>query len=335
VRAGLRQLVVGLVALPLSVLPFAAYLGLTSEGRLVWARAVVTVAPPRLPTLSDEERRAAVEAAPQYRDAVAVLVYHGVGTGSDGDADRSLTVSPRRFGEHLATLRAAGMHAVTAAEVVAAWRGGKALPPNAVMITFDDGRADAMMFADPLLKQAAMKATMFVITRSAKHHGIYYASWDRLASASRSGRWDIESHTSALHHEQRVARGGSLPAMTSLAPGETVSEFRGRIRRDLAEAADAIEAETGRAPVAFAYPFGAYGADRTNDPAVRAIVRDEVRRRYVLAFEQDDQGSMRLVTRSDPRHALRRLEVGDWSAAELLGRIRAAAARTHEGARSS
>lgn len=327
-RAGLRQLVVGLVALPLSVVPFAAYLGLTAEGRLVWARAVVTVSPPKLPELSDEEKRRAVEAAPEYRDAVAVLVYHGVGSGSDGDADRSLTVSPRRFGEHLATLRAAGMHAVTASEVAAAWRGGAPLPANAVMITFDDGRADAMMFADPLLRQAAMKATMFVITRSAQHHGIYYASWDRLAAAARSGRWDLESHTATLHHEQRVAGGGSLPALTSLAPGETLGGFRSRIRRDLEAASDAILKETGRAPVAFAYPFGAYGADRTNDPAVRDIVRQEVRRRYALAFEQDDQHTMPLMTRDDPPHALRRLEVGDWSGAELLRHIRAAASRT-------
>jgi peptidoglycan/xylan/chitin deacetylase (PgdA/CDA1 family) len=178
-----------------------------------------------------------------------------------------------------------------------------------------------------------MKATMFVITRSAQHHGIYYASWERLAAASRSGRWDLESHTATLHHEQRVAGGGSLPALTSLAPGETTAELRARIRRDLAAASDAIEAKTGRAPVAFAYPIGAYGADRTNDPAVRAIVRDEVSRRYALAFEQDDQDTMRLMTRRDPRHALRRLEVGDWSATELLDRISAAAARTHDTSR--
>ena len=100
---------------------------------------------------------------------------------------RRLRHLPARFGEHLATLRAAGMHTVTAADVARAFGAGKPLPPNAVMISFDDGRADAMMWADPLLKQAGMKATMFVISSAAADPGIYYAGWERLRAAARSG----------------------------------------------------------------------------------------------------------------------------------------------------
>ena len=319
-----RQLVIGLFALPLSMVPFAAYGTMTPEGRLVRDKAIVAISPPRLPG-----HAASVADPPRYSGAVAALVYHGIGSGADGDGDGGFAVSPKRFGEHLAALKAAGMHAVTAAEVAAARRpGGPALPDNAVMISFDDGRADAMMWADPLLKQSGMKATMFVITDSATKHGLYYADWDRLRAASGSGRWDIQSHTASLHREHKADGGEMLPALTSLYRGESIEEYRTRVHEDLARAWSVIKEKTGRAPTAFAYPFGAYGAERTNNPLVHDVLAREVARFYDVAFEQDGQDEMRLMTADDAALELRRLEVGNWSAAELLRRIGAAADRT-------
>jgi peptidoglycan/xylan/chitin deacetylase (PgdA/CDA1 family) len=210
--------------------------------------------------------------------------------------------------------------------VARAFATGKALPDNAVMISFDDGRTDAMLFGDPLLEQAGMKATMFVISGAAERPGIYYAGWGRLRAAARSGRWDIQAHSHAAHHEQRVAGGRRLPALTSLAPGESLAQYRVRVRDDLERNSAAIQAHVGRRPVAFAYPFGAYGAERTNDPAIRQILREEVARRYVLAFHQDDQDTIPLVDPGQDRVGLRRLEVGNWSGIRLLERIAKAAA---------
>ena len=321
-RTSIRQLVVGLIALPLTALPFVAYATLTPEGRLIRDRVKVAMSPPTLPDLTPAQVAAAVAAAPRYEGAVMALAYHGIGSASDGEG--GFVVSPERFGEHLATLRAAGMNTVTASEVAAAFAGGKPLPPNAVMLTFDDGRADAMMFADPLLKQAGMSATMFVIADAASQPGVYYASWEKIESYSRSGRWDIQSHTAGSHREQKAEGGGSLPMLTSRASGETLDEYRQRVRKDLDKASDAIEARLGRRPVAFAYPFGAYGADRTNDPAVRDVLAEEVRRQYGLAFHQDDQHTIPLLDAGHDRLGLRRLEVENWSGIQLLDHIRRA-----------
>jgi len=194
------------------------------------------------------------------------------------------------------------------------------------MISFDDGRSDAMMFADPLLAQAGMKATMFVISQAAARPGLYYAGWGRLRSAARSGRWDIEAHSDAAHHLQRVAGGAALPALTSLAPGETPAAYQARVRDDLERNSAAILAHVGQRPVAFAYPFGAYGAERANDPAIEGILGDEVARRFVVAFEQDDQSTMPLADTTQPRIRLRRLAVGNWSGTDLLRHIARAVA---------
>ena len=318
-RRQVRQLMVGLMALPLTALPFVAYANLTPEGRLVRDRAMVALSPPTLPRLTPRAVEAAASAAPRYGDAVMALAYHGIGSGSDGEG--GFVVSARRFGEHLATLRAAGMNTVTAADVAAAFNGGPPLPPNAVMLSFDDGRSDAMMFADPLLKQAGMAATMFVISGAASEPGVYYASWDKIEGYARSGRWDIQSHTAKSHRDHDAAGAGSLPTLTSLAKGETLEEYRLRIREDLREASDAIEAHVGRRPVAFAYPFGAYGADRSNDPAIIDVLREEVGREYQVAFQQDDQDTVPVLTPDQDHLLLRRVEVENWSGLQLLQRI--------------
>jgi peptidoglycan/xylan/chitin deacetylase (PgdA/CDA1 family) len=328
-RAALRQLIVGLVALPLSVLPFLAYCWLTPEGRLVRDKAIVAISPPRLPALTPDKEREAAAIVPRYEGRVMALVYHGI--GSAGDTDGGFVVSPARFGEHLATLRAAGMHVVTAADVAWSFALGQPLPDRAVMISFDDGRSDAMLFADPLLEQAGMKATMFVISEAAAKPGLYYAGWNRLRAAARSGRWDIEAHSDGSHHMQRVAGGASLPALTSLSPGESLDAYRTRVHDDLERNSAAILAHVGQRPVAFAYPFGAYGAARTNDAGIEAILRDEVASRFVLAFHQDDQDTLPLVDPSQSRVGLRRLSVGDWSGTALLQRIARAAGSGDDG----
>lgn len=320
-RGQRRQVLAGLLAMPLSALPFVAYGTFIPEGRLVRDRMVVAVAPPELPQLAAWRRLALEATAPHYEGRVMVLAYHGIGSHGASDGEGGFVVSPSRFGEHLATLRAAGMHSVTAAEVARAFETGEPLPANAVMITFDDGRNDALTWADPLLEQAGMKATMFVISGAAADPGVYYASWGRLRAAARSGRWDIQAHTHAAHQEQKVSDGRRLPVLTSLAPRESIAHYRRRVRHDLEQNSAAILAHTGRRPVAFAYPFGAYGAERTNDPRIRQVLGEEVAGRFVVAFHQDDQDSIPLVEPAQDRTALRRLEVGDWTGPELLERI--------------
>lgn len=320
-----RQRLVGLLALPLSLLPFAAYFRFTGEGELLWSRTRVAVVRPRLPTLSAADRRWARSNAPSYSDGVAVFVYHGVGSKGDESA---FSITPEQLGSQLAYLRAGGMQVMTAREVADAFRQHHPLPPRAVMLTFDDGRAEAMLWADPLLAEAHAKATMFVITQAAGSRGIFYASWKQLRKYAASGRWDLESHTAALHFRQDVADGRQLPALASLEPGENMGAYTQRVQADLSAASGELEREIGQRPVAFAYPFGDYGAERTNDPRIQGVLATAVARRYQLAFEQDDQLTVPLVTCAEDALHLRRIDVGHWSGRELLQRLARTAAQT-------
>jgi peptidoglycan/xylan/chitin deacetylase (PgdA/CDA1 family) len=88
-----------------------------------------------------------------------VLLYHRV---SDEPHDPfRMNVSPTRFAEHLQVLRerAWPLHLETLVH------GGRTSPGRrAVAVTFDDGYADNVRVAKPLLEQAQTPATVFVTT---------------------------------------------------------------------------------------------------------------------------------------------------------------------------
>lgn len=315
-----KQALIGLLAMPLSTLPFVAYAEFTPEGRLLAAKVHVAVAPPDLPQF-DAAAAAAMQArAPRWSGLAAVLVYHGLGA-TMATAEQRWTITPERFAEQIATLKTSGMNPVTAADLAAARADGSGLPDNAVLITFDDGRTDALLWADPILEQADWEATMFVITSEAAKASLYYESWEDLATLAQTGRWDIESHSAGMHYEQDAEGGQTLPALTSLSPDESIDAYHYRVTHDIDTSNETIVDEVGTAPRAFAYPFGAYGADRENDPRLQAMLADALRERVTIAFQQDDQDTIPLAGCSGDPLLIRRLEVGDWSGTQLIDRL--------------
>jgi peptidoglycan/xylan/chitin deacetylase (PgdA/CDA1 family) len=95
-------------------------------------------------------------------------MYHAVGTKVDGDERAMYSISPEQFGRHAAHLAshfAAEMQTLRACALA----GG----PRSVAVTLDDGYADALNIAAPLLARLNIPFTVFVCTRavSAGHRG--------------------------------------------------------------------------------------------------------------------------------------------------------------------
>jgi peptidoglycan/xylan/chitin deacetylase (PgdA/CDA1 family) len=106
-------------------------------------------------------------------DGALILGYHRV---AESPRDPfALSVTPQHFAEHLDIL---GQHAypIHLQELVAALRRGT-LPRRAVVLTFDDGYADNLYTAKPLLERYQIPATVFVTTG---HLGREFW-WDALA----------------------------------------------------------------------------------------------------------------------------------------------------------
>jgi poly-beta-1,6-N-acetyl-D-glucosamine N-deacetylase len=318
---GFRETIVGLVMIPLTILPIWLYVTKTSDGYLMYLRALYALAPPSTPRLSPEEYRFARAARRQREVGVAVLLYHGIGRASTDGAGSRFVISRTRFAEQMRALDAAGYRAVTCRMLARYLRTGhrRSLPRKPVLITFDDGRLDAMLQADPILRDTHLRATMFVIAKRAQDGALYYATSDELRGYVRSGRWEIENHTYDLHSAEQVGR-FSHSALATPRAGESLWHYRWRISRDL----DRAQRNLGH-PIAFAYPFGDWGEEA---PArVARVLRGVLQKRFLLAFDQDGQSSWRPALPGDDRLRVHRLEVSDWTPMALLDRLRAGSRR--------
>lgn len=321
-RRGLRETIVGLVMIPLSVVPIWLYVTKTNDGYLMYLRARYALAPPSTPRLSHEEYRIARAARHQREVGVGVLVYHGIGRASTDGGGSRFVISRTRFAEQMRALDAAGYRAITCRMLARYLRTGqrRGLPRKPILITFDDGRLDAMLQADQILRDTHLRATMFVIAKHAEDGALYYATSGELRSYVRSGRWEVEDHTYDLHSAQLVGR-SSHSALTTPHAGETLQHYRRRIGRDL----DRAQRSLG-GPIAFAYPFGDWGEQAS--AGVAQVLRGVLRKRFVLAFDQDGQSSWRPALPGDDPLRIHRLEVSDWTPAALLVRLHVGSERS-------
>ena len=106
--------------------------------------------------------------------SAVILLYHRViELPSD---PYLLSVSPPHFAEHLAVLRKYG-RPISLRQLVDGLRDGK-FPRRALVITFDDGYFDNLVYAKPLLEQYDTPATVFVPSDFLRHAREFW--WDTL-----------------------------------------------------------------------------------------------------------------------------------------------------------
>ncbi|MEB3122103.1 MAG: polysaccharide deacetylase family protein [Snowella sp.] len=103
-----------------------------------------------------------------------ILMYHRV---AEVEIDPwSLCVTPTHFAEHLDVLQKY-YHPLSLQQLVEALRENK-LPDRAVVVTFDDGYADNLYNAKPLLEKYNIPATFFISTGSIGQNREFW--WDEL-----------------------------------------------------------------------------------------------------------------------------------------------------------
>jgi peptidoglycan/xylan/chitin deacetylase (PgdA/CDA1 family) len=110
-----------------------------------------------------------------------ILLYHRI---AESDFDPwSLCVSPRHFSEHLEVL---GRRVHPLARIAVPGAKGAAAPGGSVAVTFDDGYADALLEARPLLERHGAPATVFIATGGVENGRPFW--WDQLAALLRPPR---------------------------------------------------------------------------------------------------------------------------------------------------
>ncbi len=201
------------------------------------------------------------------------LSYHEV------DSDSAPLTSPTAvrasdLAAQFAWLKANAYRPVSVDAIIAARKGGAALPPKAVLLTFDDGLKDFHTRAFPLLKQFDYPAVIALVGAwldveagktvdydGAARRRADFVTWDEVREMQRSGLIEVATHTYGLHRGILAnPQGNTEPAaITRLyADGryETDEAYLGRLGRDLAASSRLIAERSGSAPRILVWPYG-------------------------------------------------------------------------------
>jgi peptidoglycan/xylan/chitin deacetylase (PgdA/CDA1 family) len=196
-----------------------------------------------------------------------ILMYHNI-----SEAGTAMCLRPAAFARQVEWLHQAGWKSLTLREAMAADHP----PRHSVVLTFDDGFADAHSTAWPLLRERGMTATLFVVTDQVGQVPSWrnaapvapLLDWGQTREMARDG-WEFGSHT-ASHLDVRTA---------------TDDE----IYEELVRSKGALEEQVETEVVSFAYPYGYFRS------ALPDLLRKAGYRYAVLA------GGYRSVgARSDP-----------------------------------
>jgi peptidoglycan/xylan/chitin deacetylase (PgdA/CDA1 family) len=238
------------------------------------------------------QERAIWTPLPVTRAGIPVLLYHGIGDRSDFDspADALYGVTQPNFAKQMALLHAAGYDAITL-EQFRAYLAGQpvTLPARPVLLTFDDSLANSFDGADAVLRQLGWTAVMFVDVGSVDKGEDHYASWDQIAAAQRSGRWDMQLHAGRGHHNIPYDAKGTMGPFYAnrVLAGETLGGWEHRVVSDLQWGQSKLRGHVpSYRPLSFAPPYGNFGQLATDDPGIPGRLGAILRQRYGIVFVQ-------------------------------------------------
>ena len=250
---------------------------------------------------------------PRIRNLLApgavVLLYHRINR-LPSDPHR-LAVSPEHFEEHLDVIRRLG-HPRSLRDLTVDIKRGRSVR-RGVAVTFDDGYADNVEYAIPLLERFDVPATLFAVSGYVGA-GREFA-WDQAARdastpdapsppSNRTVTADELSAVARLPLMEVGAHTVSHPRLSALPASAQAVE--------VAESRRQIEQIVGRSVTSFAYPFGGPG-DYTRETV--AAVRAAGFERACSNFFEPVDGS------TDP-FQVPRLTVPDCDGEELLRSLR-------------
>lgn len=229
---------------------------------------------------------------------VAVLCYHGVRADvwpAGTMQFEGLHVTASEFEAHCRVLREL-CHPISLADWRAACRGGPPLPPRPVLVTFDDGYRTVHTLARPSLERHQIPAVVFVCTDPVERRQLFwhdsvartngvsevqrlkalpYEEWYRLQARAACSVDDDDPHAPlTIDDVRRLAQHplfdiGSHTAAHAILSRANREQQREQMQRSKA----ALEAWTGRAVTAFAYPNGQPQTDYTAETV--ELVRQE------------------------------------------------------------
>lgn len=189
--------------------------------------------------------------------SLPILMYHSL--QKDSKAQGTYVISPDDFERDMKYLKNNGYTSVTFKELIDFVKNGTPLPPKPIMITFDDGYYNNILYGSPILKKYGYTAVISPIVSCTAEYSntdsispVYgCAGWEELKNAIEDGTFSVENHTFNLH---------SLKGRKGISklPGESYESYKNTVGEDISKAQELIYENLGFYPVCFTYPYGAF-----------------------------------------------------------------------------
>lgn len=186
---------------------------------------------------------------------VPILMYHSI--LKDPQRTGDYVISPEQLEKDLIYLQNHGYTTVLLADLIAYVHEGTPLPDKPIVLTFDDGYYNNLVYLLPLLEKYQMKAVVAVVGEyvqrfsDTKDPNPNYAhlNWDDIKTLQQSGLVEIQNHSYSMH-EQKGRKGAGRMR------GESVEAYTQALKADLGKLQEAMKEHTGTVPNTFVYPFG-------------------------------------------------------------------------------
>jgi peptidoglycan/xylan/chitin deacetylase (PgdA/CDA1 family) len=167
------------------------------------------------------------------RPGVAALTYHHIAepTANYRFDDDVADATPAQFRRHLELL---ARHCTPiGVDELCAGLDGEPLPPNPVMITFDDGYRSNVEVALPMLRELGMPAVFFIATRFVTERRLYW--WEALAYIAKTAR---------VHD---ITLGPPKPMALDLRAPDAIKQLQGVVKRTVGLDVDRFVGDVARA----------------------------------------------------------------------------------------
>ena len=190
------------------------------------------------------------------------------------------TITRDVFASQLQWLKENNYHPVSLNDILAAQKGQKSLPENAILLTFDDGYESFYRVVYPLLKAYKFPAILAVVGKwidtKAPDKVLYgdklvnrenFLTWEEIREMNDSGLIEIASHSYDHHHLVVANPQKSLQAAYTTRQYflnknryETQAEYESRVHNDLKKNSELLQSKLGKKPRIMVWPYGRYNA---------------------------------------------------------------------------
>ena len=179
--------------------------------------------------------------------SVSILGYHDVRERGGSP----MLIAGSKFRQQMQAIKDSQIPVIPLADVMAWKRGEKNIPPESIVITFDDGWEGVYEHAYPVLKEFGFPFTVYLYKKYVNIGG-RSMTWDQVRDMMRNG-CEIGSHSVSHESLKKKPKAGMSDA-----------DYQAWVLAELKDSRDFLEQNLKIKITSFAYPYGVFDDEIMN-----------------------------------------------------------------------